>query len=208
MILSFLISIPFMIAKEGAKWSQFVTTFNTNPIVSFNLIASGLWFYGIYAHAHTHTQTHTHTHTHTHRARTLERFIPSHGLGLWLLVDRIRGREPAKAKEQRRVWWRGRTSLMHTNTGYNELATMTIKKTNAVTQSVANTAKRVIVIVGVAIVLGTLAAFYFLSPDPKPAHMRSRIRMLSALFSPCGVGTWGARSVGKRASCHTSLHAL
>ena len=85
---------------------------------------------------------------------------------------------------------------------------MTIKKTNAVTQSVANTAKRVIVIVGVAIVLGTLAAFYFLSPDPKPAHMRSRIRMLSALFSPCGVGTWGARSVGKRASCHTSLHAL
>mmetsp|Transcript_35510 Transcript_35510/g.90735 ORF Transcript_35510/g.90735 Transcript_35510/m.90735 type:complete len:395 (-) Transcript_35510:120-1304(-) len=37
---------------------------------------------------------------------------------------------------------------------YNELATMTIKKTSAVTQSVANTAKRVIVIVGVAIVLG------------------------------------------------------
>ena len=32
---------------------------------------------------------------------------------------------------------------------YNELATMTIAKTNAVTQSVANTAKRVIVIVGV-----------------------------------------------------------
>jgi len=83
MILSFLISIPFMIAKEGAKWSAFVTTFQTNPIVSFNLIASGLWFYG-----------------------------------------------------------------------YNELATMTIKKTSAVTQSVANTAKRVIVIVGVAIVLG------------------------------------------------------
>ena len=59
MILSFLISIPFMIAKEGAKWSQFVTTFNTNPIVSFNLIASGLWFYGIYTHTHTHTHTHT-----------------------------------------------------------------------------------------------------------------------------------------------------
>jgi solute carrier family 35 protein E1 len=38
--------------------------------------------------------------------------------------------------------------------GYNELATMTLKKTNAVTQSVANTAKRVIVIVGVAVVLG------------------------------------------------------
>jgi solute carrier family 35, member E1 len=38
--------------------------------------------------------------------------------------------------------------------GYNELATMTLKKTGAVTQSVANTAKRVIVIVGVALVLG------------------------------------------------------
>lgn len=38
--------------------------------------------------------------------------------------------------------------------GYNELATMTLKKTGAVTQSVANTAKRVIVIIGVAMVLG------------------------------------------------------
>jgi solute carrier family 35 protein E1 len=38
--------------------------------------------------------------------------------------------------------------------GYNELATMTLKKTGAVTQSVANTAKRVIVIVGVAVVMG------------------------------------------------------
>lgn len=38
--------------------------------------------------------------------------------------------------------------------GYNEVATMTLKKTSAVTQSVANTAKRVIVIVGVAVVLG------------------------------------------------------
>jgi len=36
---------------------------------------------------------------------------------------------------------------------YNELATLTIKKTNAVTQSVANTAKRVIVIVVVALVM-------------------------------------------------------
>ena len=39
---------------------------------------------------------------------------------------------------------------------YNEMSTLTIKKTNAVTQSVANTAKRVIVIVGVAIVMGEL----------------------------------------------------
>ena len=38
--------------------------------------------------------------------------------------------------------------------GYNELSTATLKKTSAVTQSVANTAKRVIVIVGVALVLG------------------------------------------------------
>jgi len=38
--------------------------------------------------------------------------------------------------------------------GYNECATLTLKKTGAVTQSVANTAKRVIVIVGVALVLG------------------------------------------------------
>merc|ERR1719265_293944 len=37
---------------------------------------------------------------------------------------------------------------------YNELATLTIKKTSATTQSVANTAKRAIVIVGVAIALG------------------------------------------------------
>ena len=41
--------------------------------------------------------------------------------------------------------------------GYNELATMTIKKTNAITQSVANTAKRVIVIIGVALVTGRVA---------------------------------------------------
>eukprot|EP00406_Dinophysis_acuminata_P047984 CAMPEP_0179309984 /NCGR_PEP_ID=MMETSP0797-20121207/51932_1 /TAXON_ID=47934 /ORGANISM="Dinophysis acuminata, Strain DAEP01" /LENGTH=724 /DNA_ID=CAMNT_0021019703 /DNA_START=102 /DNA_END=2276 /DNA_ORIENTATION=- len=37
---------------------------------------------------------------------------------------------------------------------YNELATIVVKKTNAVTQSVANTAKRVIVIVVVALVMG------------------------------------------------------
>merc|ERR1719305_1801821 len=71
-----------MIAKEGAKWAEFVTTFNTNPLLLNNIIGSGLWFYL-----------------------------------------------------------------------YNELATLTIKKTNAVTQSVANTAKRVIVILVVAIVM-------------------------------------------------------
>jgi len=82
-LLAFAMSIPIFVVKEGHKWGAFVELFKTNPIVSFNLIASGMYFYG-----------------------------------------------------------------------YNELATLTIKKTNAVTASVANTAKRVIVIVGVALVLG------------------------------------------------------
>lgn len=82
MIFSFLMTLPVMFIKEGAKLKEFLPIWKTNPVLSYNLIASGLWFYA-----------------------------------------------------------------------YNELATMTIKKTSAVTQSVANTAKRVIVIVGVAIVL-------------------------------------------------------
>mmetsp|Transcript_947 Transcript_947/g.1178 ORF Transcript_947/g.1178 Transcript_947/m.1178 type:complete len:403 (+) Transcript_947:116-1324(+) len=82
-ILSFLFSLPVMLIKEGSRWPEFMELCKTSKPVWFNLIASGLWFYG-----------------------------------------------------------------------YNELATMTIKKTSAVTQSVANTAKRVIVIVGVALVLG------------------------------------------------------
>lgn len=80
---SFLFCIPLMLITEGHKFSAFVTLCQTNKVVLFNLIFSGMWFYL-----------------------------------------------------------------------YNELATITIKKTNAVTMSVANTAKRVIVIVGVAIVLG------------------------------------------------------
>lgn len=83
-ILGFLFSIPLVIIKgEASKFGEFMTLFKSTPVLSSNLIASGLWFYG-----------------------------------------------------------------------YNELSTMTLKKTGAVTQSVANTAKRVIVIVGVAIVLG------------------------------------------------------
>jgi solute carrier family 35 protein E1 len=82
-LLAFAMSIPLFVIREGSKWGAFCDLYKTNPIVSFNLIASGLYWYG-----------------------------------------------------------------------YNELATMTIKKTGAVTQSVANTAKRVIVIVGVALVLG------------------------------------------------------
>jgi hypothetical protein len=42
-------------------------------------------------------------------------------------------------------------------------STQTIKKTSAVTQSVANTAKRVIVIVGVAIVLKVLRSRLFIA---------------------------------------------
>jgi solute carrier family 35 protein E1 len=81
-ILAFLLSIPVVVLK-GESWVGFTQLWKTNPVVRFNVLASGLWFYG-----------------------------------------------------------------------YNELATMTIKKTSAVTQSVANTAKRVIVIVGVAVVMG------------------------------------------------------
>ena len=43
--------------------------------------------------------------------------------------------------------------------GYNELSTMTIEHTSAVTMSVANTAKRVIVIVGVAVAMGNPLTF-------------------------------------------------
>merc|ERR1711892_487687 len=75
--------LSFLIAKEGAKFGQFVDLLKTNPVVSSNLITSGLYFYL-----------------------------------------------------------------------YNELATLTIKKTSATTQSVANTAKRVIVIVGSALAFG------------------------------------------------------
>lgn len=82
-ILATLMSVPLVYFKEGHKFGEFISLFKSTPILSANLIASGLWFYG-----------------------------------------------------------------------YNELATMTLKKTGAVTQSVANTAKRVIVIVGVAIFLG------------------------------------------------------
>jgi len=82
-VLAFLFSIPFVIAKEGSRFGEFIEVAKTSPAIWQNILASGLYFYG-----------------------------------------------------------------------YNEVATMTLKKTGAVTQSVANTAKRVIVIVGVALVLG------------------------------------------------------
>lgn len=80
-IISFLVTIPLMIATEGHKFQEFVHMFQTNEKLSSNLILAGLTFYG-----------------------------------------------------------------------YNELATMTLTKISPVTNSVANTAKRVVVIVGSAIV--------------------------------------------------------
>jgi len=82
-ILSFLMSVPLLIATEGGKFADFVSVAKSTPAVLNNLLLSGAYFYA-----------------------------------------------------------------------YNELATMTIKKTNAITQSVANTAKRAIIIIGVGIVLG------------------------------------------------------
>lgn len=80
-LVSLAVSIPLMFFKEGARFNDFVSKFNKDPVVFYNVIYSGLTFYA-----------------------------------------------------------------------YNELATMTLKKISAVTQSVANTAKRVVVIVGSAIV--------------------------------------------------------
>lgn len=80
-IVSFVVSIPLMILREGPRLQEFADKFHSDPVVFNNVILSGLTFYA-----------------------------------------------------------------------YNELATMTLKKISAVTQSVANTAKRVVVIVGSAIV--------------------------------------------------------
>mmetsp|Transcript_18257 Transcript_18257/g.17589 ORF Transcript_18257/g.17589 Transcript_18257/m.17589 type:complete len:322 (+) Transcript_18257:82-1047(+) len=80
-IIALLTSIPLMLFKEGPRLEEFVGMYKKNPILSTNVILSGLTFYA-----------------------------------------------------------------------YNELATMTLTKISAVTQSVANTAKRVVVIVGSAIV--------------------------------------------------------
>lgn len=82
-VLGFFISLPVMFWLEGANFSKFTEMFQTDSVLKYNLIASGMTFYL-----------------------------------------------------------------------YNELATMTIKKTGAVTASVANTAKRVIVMVVSAIVFG------------------------------------------------------
>merc|ERR1719393_114255 len=87
-VLAFLLSLPVMLYLEGASWSKFTGMVQTDSVLSFNLVASGMTFYL-----------------------------------------------------------------------YNELATMTIKKTGPVTASVANTAKRVIVMVVVAVVFGEELTF-------------------------------------------------
>jgi solute carrier family 35, member E1 len=80
-IVSFLVSVPLAIYKEGKLFPQFIEMFKTKPALWQNVIASGMTFYA-----------------------------------------------------------------------YNELATLTLKKISPVANSVANTAKRVVVIVGSAIV--------------------------------------------------------
>jgi len=80
-IVSFLVSVPLALYKEGHLLPQFIENFQAKPALWKNVILSGITFYG-----------------------------------------------------------------------YNELATMTLKKISAVANSVANTAKRVVVIVGSAIV--------------------------------------------------------
>ena len=45
-LLAFAMSIPLFVIREGSKWGAFCDLYKTNPIVSFNLIASGLYWYG------------------------------------------------------------------------------------------------------------------------------------------------------------------
>lgn len=79
--------------------------------------------------------------------------------------------------------------------GYNELSTMTIKHTSAVTASVANTAKRVIVIVGSAIALG--------NPLTKEEVMGSAISIsgvfLYSIANQISDALFGKKEKGKKA---------
>jgi solute carrier family 35 protein E1 len=45
-ILGFLLSIPFVLVKEGGRFGEFVEAFKTVPALRSNMIASALWFYG------------------------------------------------------------------------------------------------------------------------------------------------------------------
>ena len=128
--------------------SEFVTTFNTNPIVSFNLIASGEYYIPV---ADTERERHAHMPIRPIRVKDV-RAAGGRRVLLSLAARQVAGGAHSHVRETRNT----DATCAHVAGlwfyGYNELATMTIKKTSAVTQSVANTAKRVIVIVGVAIV--------------------------------------------------------
>ena len=45
-ILGFLLSIPFVLVKEGSRFGEFAEAFKTVPALRSNMIASALWFYG------------------------------------------------------------------------------------------------------------------------------------------------------------------
>ena len=82
-VMTFLLSVPLVVAVEGAQWPKFVSLVSTNGPFRHYLLMSGLFLYV-----------------------------------------------------------------------YNELTTLTISKTSAVSASVANTAKRAFIIVGVALAMG------------------------------------------------------
>ena len=122
--LAFLISLPFMFWKEGAKFGEFIELFKTNSAVSSNLITSGLYFY-LYNELATLTIKKTSA---TTQARPLapSRHSPRASPGT----------PPASASR-----------LPCVSADVSPWA-------SAASQSVANTAKRVIVIVGSAIAFG------------------------------------------------------
>ena len=122
--LAFLISLPFMFWKEGAKFGEFIELFKTNSAVSSNLITSGLYFY-LYNELATLTIKKTSA---TTQARPLapSRHSPRASPGT----------PPASASR-----------LPCVSADVSPWA-------SAASQSVANTAKRVIVIVGSALAFG------------------------------------------------------
>lgn len=121
-ILGFLLSIPFVLAKEGGKLGEFAEAFKTVPALRNNMIASALFFYG-YNELST---------------MTLKKTVSVMFVLLFLCTTMC-------------------VCIIYvlTHNTNNDLSLFQrLSLQNAVTQSVANTAKRVIVIVGVALVLG------------------------------------------------------
>ena len=145
--MGFLISVPVMILTEYKKFPKFWELLWTSPELQVRLAAS---------------PSSMPLRTHAHAPAPL---APPHLRTSALAPARARARARAHA---RMCTWR--PSHMHVYMAalaqagliasgmafylYNELATMTIKKTGAVTASVANTAKRVIVLVFMSAVTG------------------------------------------------------